>query len=111
MEVNVGEALLVWFLISSSSPLTFKKIKGKSCCLNWCNINVTSRILAPDEVFTVSLAGTETRLLLLLGSLLPRSLALHAAGLLGRELRPLSGGEVSGRVDRSSPPRRRCRSR
>lgn len=43
----------------------------------------------------VRLAGTEARLLLLSGSLLPWSLALHAAGLLGCELRPLSGGEVS----------------
>lgn len=43
------------------------------------------------------LAGTEARLLLLPGSLLPWSLALHAVGLLGCELRPLSGGEVNRR--------------
>lgn len=53
--------------------------------------------------------GTEARLLLLLGSLLPWSLALHAAGLLGRELRPLSGGEVSSARTKLTP-QRRCRS-
>lgn len=51
------------------------------------------------------LAGTEARLLLLPGSLLPWSLAVHAVGLLGCELRPLSGGEVN-----SARTRHRCQS-
>lgn len=38
--------------------------------------------------------GTEAGLLFLLGSLLPWSLALHASGLLGCQLCPLSGGQV-----------------
>lgn len=39
-------------------------------------------------------SGTQAWLLLLPGSLLPWSLALHAPGLLGCQLRPLSGGQV-----------------
>lgn len=39
-------------------------------------------------------SGTEARLLLLPGSFLPWSLAFHASGLLGSQLRPLSGGQV-----------------
>lgn len=42
----------------------------------------------------VSFAGPQTRLLLVPGSLFPRGLALHAARLPGRQLRPLLGGSV-----------------
>lgn len=58
----------------------------------------------------VRLVGTAARLLLLPGSLLPWSLALHAAGLLGCELRPLSGGEVSGARTKLTPQRREQKS-
>lgn len=49
-------------------------------------------VLTLNLCVCVCFLGTEARLLLLSGSLLPWRLALHAAGLLGRELCPLSGG-------------------
>lgn len=47
-------------------------------------------------------SGTKAWLLLLPGPLLPWCLAFHASGLLGRQLRPLSSGEVKISISRQT---------